>query len=77
MDERLKNELMKYYTTFKIGGPAEVISIPEHIEDLLSEINYCHLNKIPFKILENGSNILVSDNGVKGFDIKLNKACNF
>ena len=76
MTIRLKNESLKKYTSFKIGGSAEILSIPKNIDELLSEIRFCDENNIPFKILGNGSNILVSDKGVKGFVIRLNNACN-
>ena len=72
---RLYNEPMSKHTTFKIGGPAEVLSIPEDEENLLAEIKYFQKNKIPFRILGGGSNILVKDSGVKGFVIKNTRAC--
>ena len=67
MTIRLKNESLKKYTSFKIGGSAEILSTPKDINELLSEIRFCDENNIPYKILGNGSNILVSDKGVKGF----------
>lgn len=72
---RLHNELMSKHTTFKIGGPAEVLSIPKDEESLLAEIKYCQENEIPFHILGRGSNILVRDIGIKGFVIKNTCAC--
>jgi len=74
--KRLKGKLLKKYTTFNIGGPAEIFSIPNDVEDLISEIAFCQKNGIPYRVLGNGSNILVSDKGIKGFIIKLNKAFN-
>ena len=72
---RLRNEFLNKHTTFKIGGPAEILSIPETLDDLLSEIEFCKKRNINFRILGRGSNLLVDDRGIKGFIIKLNKAC--
>jgi UDP-N-acetylmuramate dehydrogenase len=76
MVKRLENEALEKYTTLKIGGTAEIMSIPDDVEGLLSEISFCKQKRIPYRILGNGSNLLVSDKGVKGFVVKLNKACN-
>ena len=67
--ERLHNEPLAKYNTFKIGGPAEVFSIPRSQEQLISEIKHCESNGIPWKILGNGSNLIIRDAGVKGFVI--------
>jgi UDP-N-acetylmuramate dehydrogenase len=76
MATRLKNESLRQYTSFKIGGPAEVLSMPDNVDELLSDIAFCEQNNTPYRILGNGSNILVSDKGVKGFVIRLHDACN-
>lgn len=67
--ERLRNEPLAKYTTFKIGGPAEVFSIPRSEAELISEIEHCESNGIPWRILGNGSNLIIRDAGVKGFVI--------
>lgn len=75
--ERIKNELLKKHTTFKIGGPAEILSIPNNEKELLDEVKFCIDKNIPFKILGNGSNVLVRDKGISGRVIKNLKALNF
>lgn len=67
--ERLHNEPLAKYSTFKIGGPAEVFSIPRSQAELISEITHCESNGIPWRILGNGSNLIIRDAGVKGFVI--------
>ena len=68
--EKIKyNEEMKKYTTFKIGGPAECLIKIEHIEDLKEILNFARENELPLTILGNGSNVLVSDNGIKGITL--------
>lgn len=66
---------LSQYTTLKIGGKADVLSVPENLEELVKEINYCQQNKLTYRILGNGSNLLVYDSGVRGFVINLSKCC--
>ena len=65
-DEPLKN-----HSTFKIGGNAEILYIPKNEKALIAAVNFSKENDIPFHILGNGSNVLISDNGLKGIVIKL------
>jgi UDP-N-acetylmuramate dehydrogenase len=73
---KLFNEFLSKYTTLKIGGPCEVLSMPDNVEELMKDISYCRLNNIRYRILGNGSNLLIDDLGVRGYVIKLNKCCN-
>ncbi len=52
-----------------------MMSIPESESELILEIKYCLQNNIPYKMLGNGSNLLISDDGVDGFVINNKKAC--
>ena len=62
----LWNVPMKNYTTFKIGGEAEcLLKIDD--EKILQEIlQFAKENNIPLTILGNGSNVVISDEGVEG-----------
>ncbi len=65
------NEPMSKHTTFKIGGTADIfvkLRITEQIERL---INLCNEKNVPIKVIGNGSNILVKDNGVRGVVAKI------
>ena len=62
---------MKQYTSFKIGGPAECIIKIEKIEELQKILNIVKENQIPLKIIGNGSNLLVTDKGIKGIVLKI------
>lgn len=62
----LYDESMKKHTSFKIGGNAECLINIDNIEDLLEIIKFTKESKLPFKLIGNGSNILVLDNGIKG-----------
>lgn len=67
----LINEPMNRHTTFKIGGPAEYFVVVNSIDELIKVIEVSKNKSIPLHIIGNGSNLLVSDEGVKGVVIKL------
>lgn len=62
---------MKELTTFKIGGKADVIVNPKTPSQIQALVMYAKKNNIPYTILGNGSNILVSDNGIEGLVIRI------
>lgn len=68
----LENEPMKNHTTFKIGGPVDLMIIPNNEEELLKTLEITRRENIPTMILGNGSNLLVRDGGIRGVVIKLN-----
>ncbi|WP_154439188.1 UDP-N-acetylmuramate dehydrogenase [Tissierella pigra] len=72
----LFNEPMRNHTTFKIGGPADVMIIPSNEEELINVIIFCRENNIDFLIMGNGSNLLVRDGGIRGVVIKVNEGFN-
>lgn len=65
-----KNEPMKKHTWFGVGGPAEVMFIPEDKEDLSNFIRKRPQN-LPLYVIGGGSNLLVRDGGIPGIVIKL------
>lgn len=67
----LPNEPMSKYTTWKIGGPADALIVPENQEQLADLIRILHDEDIPWMTIGKGSNMLVSDKGVRGAVIKL------
>ena len=71
--ERIKqNEPMKNHTSFKIGGPAEFYIKITSIKELQKILEFAKKEKIKITILGNGSNVLVSDSGIKGLVIRTN-----
>lgn len=74
-DKILYQEPMKKHTTFKIGGPAECLIKIDTIEELKEILKFSHSTSIPITIVGNGSNLLVTDKGIKGITlvIKLGK----
>ncbi len=65
----LLNETMKNHTSFNIGGPADIFISPKTMEDLINIYTFCIEQEIPFFIRGEGSNILVSDRGIRGIVI--------
>ena len=67
------NEPMMKHTSFRIGGPADWFVSPGSAEALCRVINYLRSGNVPYFILGNGSNLLVSDDGYRGVVIQIGK----
>ena len=65
-------EPMSKHTTWKVGGPAEIMVIPQDVSDVGKVVCYATENALPWQIIGNGSNLLVLDKGIKGIVIKIN-----
>lgn len=65
------NEPMKKHTTFRIGGPADILVKPSDIEQIKKLCVECQKQNAPYVILGNGSNVLVADEGIRGVVILL------
>ncbi len=65
------SEPLNRFTTFKIGGPADYYLEPKDRDDLLNLIKYLKEIKYPYIIIGNGSNVLISDEGIRGAAINL------
>ena len=70
-DRLLFNEEMKNHTTFKIGGPVDIMVLPQDEEDVRTVISFCRQRGIPLFIFGVGSNLLVRDRGIRGVAMKL------
>ena len=66
-----RNYLLKEKTTFKIGGKADFFIEPVNPSELSSILKWARENKLAVFIIGAGSNLLISDKGVKGLVIKL------
>jgi len=67
----LKDEPMKNHTSFKIGGPADILLNVSKKEHIVSAIHICNSLDIPFYIFGKGSNCLVLDKGIRGLVLKI------
>jgi UDP-N-acetylmuramate dehydrogenase len=65
--------LLAPYTSARIGGPADVLVTVQNADELAQAVQTCQEAQLPFTLLGSGSNLLVSDQGIRGIVI-LNKA---
>ena len=68
-----KDELMKNHTSFKIGGPADLFVCPTTMDELAYALWICREYDVPYYVIGNGSNLLVSDKGIRGVVIQIYK----
>jgi UDP-N-acetylmuramate dehydrogenase len=60
---------MKQYTRFKVGGPADLLALPETRQELLAILTAAKDTSVPVTVVGGGSNLLVSDQGIRGLVI--------
>ena len=65
------NVAMCDHTYFKIGGPADAFVVIENEQELQKVKKFALNNKLPFTIIGNGTNLLVSDKGIRGIVVKI------
>ena len=70
-EQILLNESMKKHTSFRIGGPADIMVVPHDTEQVKTAIEIFKAHNIPYFIMGRGSNLLVRDKGIRGGVIKL------
>ena len=75
-DSILIDEPMSRHTTFRVGGPADFFVTPKAKEEVRDVIRVCKELGIPYYIIGNGSNLLVSDAGYRGVIIQIYKEMN-
>lgn len=66
-----KNVSLSKYTTYKVGGKAMGIVYPKNVDKLITLIKILNRDKVKYKVLGNGSNLLFSDKVFNGIIIKL------
>ncbi len=67
------DEPMSRHTTFKVGGNAKIIIEPNSLENIKNVVKFCNKNNLRYMAVGNGSNLLVSDNGIDAVVIILGK----
>jgi UDP-N-acetylmuramate dehydrogenase len=70
-EQILIEEPLAKHTTFQIGGPAEFLLLPENSHQAAELVKMLCEKNMPFYVIGNGSNLLVSDKGYKGTIIKI------
>lgn len=64
---------MKNFTTWRAGGPADLMISPHHLEDIANSVLFAKEHGLPITVIGNGSNLLILDGGIRGLVIKLGK----
>ncbi len=72
----LLEEPMSRHTSFRIGGPADMMAMPKNEAELSNLLQKAAANNIPVTLIGNGSNLLVRDKGIRGLVIKLGNMLN-
>lgn len=65
------NELLSKHTSFRIGGSADVWIYPEDTPDIKNILTFCNSYNIPVTTIGRGTNVLISDKGIKGVVLNL------
>ncbi|QNU67848.1 UDP-N-acetylmuramate dehydrogenase [Ruminiclostridium herbifermentans] len=65
------NEPMKSHTSFKIGGPADLLILPDSSKQIEDVMRCLVSDNVPYMVMGNGTNLLVSDKGIRGVVIKI------
>lgn len=71
------NESLAPYTTFRIGGVADYYVEPADTEDALNIVRYLNKQGVPYYVMGNGSNVLISDEGIRGVVINTEASFNY
>lgn len=67
------DEPMKLHTSFRVGGPADLYATPSRTEEILALIDAANMLRIPYFLMGNGSNLVISDEGMEGLVIHLSE----
>ncbi len=70
------DEPMNRHTYYHVGGPADAMVKPGSIASLIELVNWCRKNNISYRVMGNGSNVLVRDGGIRGVVIDLAACAN-
>ncbi len=68
-----RNEPLAPYTYLKVGGPAEMLVQPRSRDELAAVVRHCVRERVPFRVLGGGCNVLVRDEGIRGVVIRLSE----
>ncbi|MHB9094492.1 MAG: UDP-N-acetylmuramate dehydrogenase, partial [Eubacteriales bacterium] len=69
-------ESMQKHTSWRIGGPADIMVLPSGADDIRACLQFAREQRIPLTIMGNGTNMLVRDRGIRGIVLKISKGFN-
>ena len=64
---------MDRYTSFRVGGPADILVMPQTIEEVIAVIKTAQNAGLPITVIGGGTNVLISDKGIRGLVIVLTR----
>ena len=67
----LAEEPMAKHTSFRIGGPADLMAMPQSEQELQQLLQRACEAKVPVTLIGNGSNLLVRDKGIRGLETRM------
>ncbi len=65
------DEPMSNHTSFRIGGPADILAMPRDLKGLADILTVCREGAVPVFVMGNGTNLIVRDKGIRGIVVKL------
>jgi len=66
-------EILAHHSTWRIGGPADLLVEPQSIPQLCRLIEWLHVHDLPHVVIGKGSNLLFPDEGVRAIVIKIDR----
>ena len=64
-------EPLRFHTSLRTGGPADVFVIPQDLDDVRHTLSFAHRQQLPFLVLGGGNKVIVRDGGIPGVVMKL------
>jgi UDP-N-acetylmuramate dehydrogenase len=64
-------ESLAYHTTLRCGGPADLLVVPQDVDDLRWALGYAHRERLPVAVLGGGNSLVAGEEGFRGIAIKL------
>ena len=66
-----ENELLKHYTSYCTGGPADILVFPENNKSIPKIVKIAAGERLPLTVIGGGSNLLIGDKGLGGIVVRL------
>ena len=64
---------MDRYTSFRVGGPADLLVLPQTVEQVIALVKTAQKTELPVTIIGGGTNVLISDKGIRGLVMVLTR----
>ncbi len=68
-----RQKAMDRYTSFRVGGPADLLVLPQTVEQVIALVKTAQKTELPVTIIGGGTNVLISDKGIRGLVMVLTR----